>query len=284
MVGSIIARQSELAALDDFLSGIADGPQALFFEGAAGIGKTRLWREGLERARARDMRVLATRPGGAEVQLAFAGIADLLHNVLDQVLGELPPPQRRALAIALLVEDPDGAPPDDRAVGAAFLAALRTVAADGPALLAVDDVQWLDAASERALEFALRRLDDEQLAVLGTIRVSPEEAEPAGLLRSFPHERLTRLPLGPLSVGALYELIKARLDLQLSRSTLLRLHETSEGNPFYALELGRALVDLGEEPYPESRCRCPRASATSSSTVCGSSPSVRAKRSSSHPR
>ena len=134
MVGSIIARQSELAALDDFLAGIAEGPQALFFEGEAGIGKTRLWREGLDRARARDVRVLATRPGGAEVQLAFAGIADLLHDVLDRVLGELPPPQRRALAIALLVEDPDGAPPDDRAVGAAFLAALRMVAADGPVL------------------------------------------------------------------------------------------------------------------------------------------------------
>ena len=105
MVESIIARQSELAALDDFLSGIAEGPHALFFEGAAGIGKTRLWREGLERARARDMRVLASRPGGAEVQLAFAGIADLLQDVLDEVLGELPPPQRRALAVALLVED-----------------------------------------------------------------------------------------------------------------------------------------------------------------------------------
>ena len=250
MVGSIIARQSELAILDDFLAGIAEGPEALFFEGEAGIGKTWLWREGLDRARARDVRVLATRPGGAEVQLAFAGIADLLHDVLDQVLGELPPPQRRALAIALLVEDPDGAPPDDRAVGAAFLAALRMVAADGPVLLAVDDVQWLDGASERALEFALRRLVDEPLAVLGTIRVSPEESEPIELLRSLPHERLTRLPVGPLSVGALYELIRARLGVQLSRSALLRLHETSEGNPFYALELGRALVDLGEEPVP----------------------------------
>jgi DNA-binding CsgD family transcriptional regulator len=250
MVGNIIARQSELAALDDFLAGLAEGPQALFFEGEAGIGKTRLWREGLERARARGVRVLATRPGGAEVQLAFAGIADLLHDVLDRVLRELPPPQRRALAIALLVEDPAGAPPDDRAVGAAFLAALRAVAAESPVLLAVDDVQWLDGASERALEFGLRRLDDERLAVLGTIRISPEEVEPVELLRSLPHERLTRLPLGPLSVGALYELIKARLGLELSRSALLRLHETSQGNPFYALELGRALVDVGEEPAP----------------------------------
>jgi DNA-binding CsgD family transcriptional regulator len=257
VVQSIIARQSELAVLDDFLAGIAEGPQALFFEGEAGIGKTRLWREGLDRARARDLRVLATRPGSAEVQLAFAGLGDLLREVLDRALEDLPPPQRRALAIALLVEDADGSPPDDRAVGAAFLAALRMATADGPVLVAVDDVQWLDGASMRALAFALRRLDEEPLAVLGTIRVSPDEAEPVELVGSLPHERLTRVPLGPLSVGALYELINARLGVQLSRPTLLRLHETTEGNPFYALELGRALVALDEELVPGERLPVP---------------------------
>ncbi len=81
MVGSIIARQSELAALDDFLESVDEWPSALYFEGAAGIGKTRLWREGLDRARARGLLVLATRPGSAEVRLAFAGIADLLGDV-----------------------------------------------------------------------------------------------------------------------------------------------------------------------------------------------------------
>jgi predicted ATPase len=55
---TIIARQSELAALDDFLDGIPDGTRALLFEGEAGIGKTRLWREGVERARALGLRVL----------------------------------------------------------------------------------------------------------------------------------------------------------------------------------------------------------------------------------
>jgi DNA-binding CsgD family transcriptional regulator len=249
VVGNIIARQSELAAIDDFLERISEGPRGLFLEGEAGIGKTRVWREGLERARARGLRVLATRPGGAEVQLAFSGLADLLRDILDETLAKLPPPQRRALAIALLLEDTDGAPPDDRAVAAAFLAALRMVAAD-PVVVAVDDVQWLDAASMRTLEFALRRLDDEPVGVLGTVRVSPEELEPVELLRSLPHEQLRRLPLGPFRVAALYELISSRLGARLSRATLLRLHETSEGNPFYALELSRALLAAGGEPDP----------------------------------
>jgi DNA-binding CsgD family transcriptional regulator len=250
MVGSIIARQSELAALDDFLESADSWPRGLYFEGAAGIGKTRLWREGLDRARARSLRVLATRPGSAEVRLAFAGIADLLRDVLDEILAELPAPQRRALAIALLLEDAEGAAPDERAVAAAFLGALRIVAAGGPVVVAVDDAQWLDPASTRTLAFALRRLEDEPIALLVTIRTSPEETEPVDLLGSLPHENVSRIPLGPLSLGALYELVSSRLGAQLSRPTLLRLHDTSAGNPFYALELARALGDLAHEPAP----------------------------------
>ncbi len=248
MVGSIIARQSELAALDDFLERSDEWPGALYFEGAAGIGKTRLWREGLDRARSRGLRVLATRPGSAEVRLAFAGIADLLEDVLDEVLTRLPAPQRRALAVALLREDAEGVAPDDRAVAAAFLGALRIVAAGRPVVVAVDDVQWLDPVSARTLAFALRRLDGERLGFLGTIRVSPEEAEPVELVDAMPHERLRRITLAPLSVGALYELVGERLGAKPSRSTLLRLHDTSAGNPFYVLELARALVESGLEP------------------------------------
>ena len=250
MVGSIIARQSELAALDDFLERARESPQALYFEGAAGIGKTRLWREGLDRARGHGLQVLASRPGGAEVQLAFAGIADLCQDVLDTVLDELPGPQRRALAVALLVEEAGGAAPDDRAVAAAFLGALRVLSARGPVLVAVDDVQWLDAASARTLAFALRRVEAEPVGVLGTIRVSPEETEPVELLRSLPHELLTRVSVGPLSAGALYELVDTRLEARLSRATLLQLRDASGGNPFFALELARALLETGRELAP----------------------------------
>ena len=48
---------------------------------------------------------------------------------------------------------------DDRAVAAAFLGALRLLAGDRPLCLAVDDIQWLDAASLAALRFALARLE-----------------------------------------------------------------------------------------------------------------------------
>jgi tetratricopeptide (TPR) repeat protein len=247
----VIGRRDELAALERFLDAVPTRPTGLFVEGAAGIGKTRLWHEALDSARSRSYRVLSARPGGAEVQLAFAGLADLLADALDDVLPALPQPQRRALEIALLLEDVRGVPPDQRAVSAAFLGALRRLAAESPLVVAVDDLQWLDAASALVLAFAARRLESEPVGVLATVRLAPEEAEPAELAHALGDERLTRLPLGPMSVAALYELIRVRLDFSLPRALLLRVHETSGGNPFLALELVRELQHTGREVAPD---------------------------------
>jgi DNA-binding CsgD family transcriptional regulator len=250
-VTMVIGRRDELDALERFLASVPAGPAGLFVEGAAGIGKTRLWHEALDSARRRGYRVLSARPGGAEVQLAFAGLADLLGDALDDVLPALPRPQRRALEIALLLEDVRGVPPDQRAVSAAFLGALRALAAERPLVVAVDDLQWLDAASAFVLAFAARRLESEPVGLLATVRLAPEEAEPAELAHALGDERLTRLPLGPMTVAAVYELIRVRLDFPLPRSLLLRVHEASGGNPFLALELARELRHTGREVAPD---------------------------------
>ena len=249
MQHAVVGRRTELETLERFAADVAGGEVGLFLEGPAGIGKTRLWQEGVELARRRGLRVLATRPGGADVQLSFAGLADLLEGVLDETLPMLPPPQRRALEVALLLEESSGVPPDQRAVSAAFLASLRLLASSTPLVIAVDDAQWLDPPSARVLEFALRRVREGPVGVLATVRVDPVEPDPDDLARAV-GDRLTRAPLGPMSVGALYELIRLRLEMTLSRSTLLRVHETSGGNPFFALELARALRETGAEPGP----------------------------------
>ena len=250
----LIGRVDELAVVDDFLVSFERGACALFIEGEPGIGKTRLWQEAVERARARGDRVLAARPGGSEVQLSFAGLGDLLDEVLDDVLPALPSPQRRALEVALLLADTDGAPPDQRAISAAFLGVLRALAAESPVVVAVDDLQWLDPASASVLAFAARRLDSSPVGLLATVRVSAEVVSPEDVADAM-HERLTRLPLGPMSLSAVYELCRARLDFPLRRPVLLRVHEASGGRPFLALELARALRDAdhhveADEPLP----------------------------------
>ena len=61
------------------------------------------------------------------------------------------------------------------------------------------------------------------------------------LLNALPDALTERCELTPLTVAALYELVHDRLGLSLARPTLVRLHELSGGNPFFALELARSL-------------------------------------------
>jgi DNA-binding NarL/FixJ family response regulator len=245
VVESLVGRQAELADLEAFLARKGEGPHALFLEGEAGIGKSRLWKEGVAYARVSGMRVLSTHPGGGEVKLAFAGLADLLDDI---GLDGLPPPQRKALGVALLVEEPEGAAPDDRAVAAAFRSCLRRLAAGGPLLIAVDDIQWLDPASTRILAFAFRRLAGEPVRLLATVRLASNEREPAEIADALGRDHVDHLPVGPLTVAAIYALVRTRLGVELSRPALLRVHEASRGNPFFALELARALQRQGSEP------------------------------------
>jgi DNA-binding CsgD family transcriptional regulator len=246
----LIGRGDELAVVDDFLVRLEEGPRALFLEGEAGIGKSRLWREAVVRARERGHRVLAARPGGSEVQFAYAGLSDLLGSVAHDALPQLPLPQRRALEIALLLEETSGAPPDDRSVAAAFLGSLRVLAGAGPVLLAVDDLQWLDASSRTALVFAVRRLEVDRIGLLATVR-SELDALVEDLARALPDEHTERRELQPLTVAALYELTRTRFGISLSRPMLVRLHELSGGNPFFAIELARGLVEDGATPRGE---------------------------------
>lgn len=255
---TVVGRESELARIAAFLDRIPAGANVLVVEGEPGIGKTSLWLAGVGGAGDRSWRVLATRPTQAEASLAFSALGDLLDETGDALIADLPAPQRRALGIALLREEPAGPPPDHRAVAVAFLNTMRALAARGPVLLAVDDVQWLDPASAVVLEYAIRRLRDEPIGALLARRVEHPEALALGLDRLPEGNRLERLAVGPLSLGTLHQLLDAGLGLTLPRPTLRRIHSTSGGNPFFALELGRALqrqhgrIDPGEDlPVPD---------------------------------
>jgi DNA-binding CsgD family transcriptional regulator len=242
---AVFGREQELGALRGFVAGSREGASALVLEGEAGIGKTTLWSAGVEAAREQRLRVLAARPGATERGLAHAGLGDLLEDVLVEVLPVLPAPRRRALEIALLLAEAEGRAPDTRAVDVAFLTALRALAARGPLMLAIDDVQWLDSSSAAALEFALRRLEEAPLLLLLARRVGEPGPSPEAVLTG---ERVERLDVGPLSLGATHRLLRRRLGRSFSRPTLVRMHELSGGNPFFALELARALERAGVAP------------------------------------
>jgi DNA-binding CsgD family transcriptional regulator len=236
----VVGRVDELSRLDAFLDELAEGPAALVLDGASGIGKTTLWDRGVATAVQRGWRVLSIRPAESEATLSFAGLADLLEGARD-LFELLPDPQLNAIEVALLRAEPVGPPPDPRAVFAAALTLLREASIHGPVLVALDDVQWLDASTAGGLAFAVRRLSDEPIGWLIAMRGSGATL-PLGIARALPEERVTRLSVEPLRLDDLAELLRARLGTSFPPPILKGLHETSGGNPFFALEIARATL------------------------------------------
>lgn len=237
----LVGREGELRAVAGFLERLAEGPVGLLFEGEAGIGKSTVWAETVEQARGRSC-VLCAQPAEAETRLAFAALADLLEPLPDDVLAELPTPQRHALSVALLREAPSARPVDQRAVSAATLSVLRVLAANGPVLVAIDDLQWLDRPSARVLQFAVRRLTALPVGVVGCRSLSDGHVPALDLERALPHGHCTCIRLTALSRKALHQILQEEEPgRSLPRRALVRILQAAGGNPFFALELARAL-------------------------------------------
>lgn len=259
MAGDVIGRESELAILHRFLDSIPTGPSALLLSGDPGIGKTTVWKEGLAGALERGYRTLSCSPVEAERRLSYTVLGDLVEPVLDESLPTLPEPQRAALEVALLRSPRTGGRADQRAVSLAVLGCIRAVASTTPVVVAIDDAQWMDLPSARVLQFVVRRLRDEPIGVLTAIRGSDAEVDPFGVAPAFPEERVHVLYVGPLSLVDVERVILDTVGERFSRTTLLRIHEMSGGNPFFAQEIALALLRRGDDvgsgerlPIPDS--------------------------------
>jgi DNA-binding CsgD family transcriptional regulator len=246
----VVGRESEIDSVHVFLEAVPGGPIALLIEGEIGIGKTTLWRQGVAEAGERGLQVLTSRPVEAEIALPFAVLGDLLGDVPDAALGRLPYPQREALEVALLRAGtkPGGLQP--RAVALGVLGAIRVLAEDTPLVLAIDDAQWLDPPSADALAFAARRLRDEPIGFLLARRAEASEESRVELAAALDSDRVTRLVIGPLDIRSLDRLLRAQIGRQFVRPALVELQRVSGGNPFFALELGRALLTRDVSPAP----------------------------------
>jgi len=75
--------------------------------------------------------------------------------------------------------------------------------------------------------------------------LTARDEAPLWLRRAVPEKQLVTIELGPLSLGALHELLRTRIGAGLPRPTLLRIWEASGGNPFFALELAGAIQRRG---------------------------------------
>lgn len=194
--------------------------RALTIHGAAGIGKTALWRSGLDVCRGLGHAVLVARGAMEEMSEPLVTLTDLFEGV-D------PPTQ-------VLASDTD---PIER--GRAVLDTLRELSNRSPVIVAIDDAQWIDAVTARSLRYTLRRLDGEPIGVLVTSRRG-EGGDRLNLASSLPPGRATTVDVGPLSPAELRRLLRTAV-AAISPLTFRKVYEVSGGNPLYAIELTRSL-------------------------------------------
>ena len=255
---------SSLVGRDEAVARVVAGVQppyaealAVLIEGPAGIGKTSLLRAGVARAEAAGATILHARPVETEATYAYATLGELFGPHLASIDVRLAETHRVILRRALGIDDGSESVaalaevPEAQRVGTAVLAAFRALAAQGALLIAVDDAPWADPASRDALAFTLRRIAGLPVRLLiaqrGDIRGGPPPFGLAEAARPIPMERLW---LEPLSMGALHQLLRSATGSSFARPTLLRIQKLSDGNPFYALELARALVESGMAVRP----------------------------------
>jgi DNA-binding CsgD family transcriptional regulator len=225
--GQLLGRQRECAVLRRLLdAALAGDGGVLVVHGEPGVGKTALLDWAVQEER--QLRVLRTIGVEGEMELPFAALQQLCSPILDRA-ERLPDPQRNALGVAFGLSS--GQNPNPFLVGLAALGLLSEASQERPVLCVVDDAQWLDRASARALAFVARRLLAEKIAFVFAARELGDAL--AGL---------AELRVEPLGRRDSRTLLESVLAAPLDDRVLDRIVAETRGNPLALLELPRGLT------------------------------------------
>jgi DNA-binding CsgD family transcriptional regulator len=220
-------RSRELEELDALVRRARTGRSgALVLSGEAGVGKTALLQQASARAAA-NVRVERMAASESEVELAYAGLQQLCGHMMGSA-GRLPVPQREALEAAFGLREASA--PSPFLVGLAVLGLLTDVAGERALVCVIDDAQWLDDVSARAVAFVAHRLDAEGIAILLGMRT---------VERVFAD--LPQLVVEGLGDDDARELLRLSLPGAIDGRVRDQLIAEARGNPLALQELPRAL-------------------------------------------
>ena len=191
-----------------------------------------------------DVTLLDTTAVSTESSLSFGGLLGVLRPVLDG-LDALPARQAAALRSAFALGP--ATDPDRFAVATATLGLLAVAAQRGPLIVFVDDWHWLDPSSAQALAFAARRLGDDAVAFVATVR----RGETGGV----PLDGLPVLDLSGLDLAGAAEMAAGAGD-EIEPAVLAELVERTSGNPLASAGVDRPARPAGA-PRPAPAARAP---------------------------
>jgi DNA-binding CsgD family transcriptional regulator len=225
----LVGRTAELELLDSVLAGRDGDCLGLLLSGGPGVGKTALLDAAAARAVAAGMRVLRASAVEFEAEMDFSALHQLLYplrrhadrlarhhrDVIDRIFGLAPGPL-----------------PNPLAASTAVLALLGEATVERPLLMIADDAHWVDRASATVLGFVVRRISDDPIVFLATVRTGADSLCAQLDLRMG--------EIGPLAERAAAELLDAGWP-ELGPSVRRRMLAEAAGNPLALRELPRAL-------------------------------------------
>lgn len=236
----LVGREAETEVLDALIAGLGGGGGSLLMRGDPGIGKSVLLHHARALAVASGARALATAGVESEAELAFAGLHQLLHPILD-LKAQLPAVPRQTLEAALGLGPELDLDPFRVAVAAFQLVCEGAEAA--PLVLTVDDAQWLDQPSLAVLTFLARRLESEPVAMVAAVR--------SGRATPFDSAHIPTIELDRLSTAAAAALLDRNAPT-LHSVQRARVLAEGAGNPLAIVELARVMTQspasLAAEP------------------------------------
>jgi class 3 adenylate cyclase len=254
----LVGRRRELSAISELLDAAVDGHGAVVgVVGPAGIGKSRLVREAVAMAGSKAVEVSTAFCESHTSQVAFHVVARLLRAAsgvdgldgptardrLRKRISDADPEDLLLLDDLLGIADPNGAvpaiEPDARRRRLTALLNAESLARETPALYVIEDVHWIDEASESTLAGLLTVIPQTRAVVLMTYR-----PEYRATLSRVAGARF--IALKPLSDPEITELVSALLGNDVSVGALVEsITERASGNPFFAEEIVRDLAERG---------------------------------------
>jgi tetratricopeptide (TPR) repeat protein len=263
--GRLIGRRTELAQLRELWQRAlkSQGHMALI-SGEPGVGKTRLAREIIVFAQIHGATVLqggcyefeASTPYLPFVEALRHWVAAQTPDALRQALGgtaaelaRLAP--RIAEVLGPLPASAPLSPQEERLRLFDSVARLfQKIAADRGLLLFLDDLHWADHGTIAMLHYLLRNLRDERLLIVGAYReIELDRVHPlSAALVDWNRERLaTRVSLGRLTLDDMSRMLAAMFgQVDVSQEFVEAMQRETEGNPFFAEEVVKALIEQGQ--------------------------------------